>query len=84
MNFIDLRELSTNDCRTIVEQSGVTWPADESHESRLFRFQVRRIINAAFVLGYQSAKKHDAAVAQIMQAFEAGEPKERCEDGGRY
>lgn len=63
--FIDIRELDYDTVRDIVEQSGASWPADESRESRLFRFQVRRIATEAFRRGMQSRQALDAAVVGL-------------------
>lgn len=63
--FIDIRELDTDTVRDIVVQSGCVWPADESRESRLFRFQVRRIATEAFRRGMQSRQDLDAAASKM-------------------
>lgn len=61
--FITLRELDTDTVRDIVVQSGCEWPADDSRESRLFRFQIRRIATEAYRRGMAAGQKIDAAVA---------------------
>lgn len=63
--FIDIRELDYDTVRDIVEQSGAPWPADESRESRLFRFQVRRIATEAYRRGMQSRQDLDAAAVGL-------------------
>lgn len=63
--FIDIRELDADTVRDIVEQSGCEWPADDSRESRLFRFSVRRIATEAFRQGVCSGQKINAAVATM-------------------
>ncbi|HEX7387845.1 MAG TPA: hypothetical protein VF285_11320 [Castellaniella sp.] len=66
--FIDIRELDYDTVRDIVEQSGASWPADDSRESRLFRFQVRRIATEAFRRGAQARQDIDAAAAKMFAA----------------
>lgn len=63
--FIDIRELDYDTVRDIVVQSGCEWPADDSRESRLFRFRVRRIATEAFRRGMQSRQDLDAAVVGL-------------------
>lgn len=63
--FIDMRELDADTVRDIVVQSGCEWPADDSRESRLFRFRVRRIATEAFRRGVESGQKINAAVATM-------------------
>lgn len=63
--FIDLREMSTEQVRHIVTQSGVAWPADDSRESRLFRFQACRIVAEAYRRGVQDGQKINATVATM-------------------
>lgn len=63
--FIDIRELDTDTVRDIVQQSGCEWPTDDSRESRLFRFSVRRIATEAFRRGVSSGQKINAAVAAM-------------------
>ena len=57
--FIDLRELDIDVVRDIVQQAGVIWPDGQDSESRLFRFNARRIVNSAFARGVASRKKID-------------------------
>lgn len=61
--FIDLDEMTTDQVRHIVTQSGCAWPEDQSFESRLFRFQARRIVAEAYRRGVMDGKKINAAVA---------------------
>lgn len=63
--FIDLREMSTDQVRHIVTQAGVTWPTDDSRESRLFRFQARRIVAEAYRRGVLDGQKINTAVAAM-------------------
>jgi len=63
--FIDIRELDTDTVREIVMQAGCEWPADDFRESRLFRFQVRRIATEAFRRGMQSRQNLDAAIVGL-------------------
>lgn len=63
--FIDIRELDTDTAREIVVQSGCEWPADDSRESRFFRFRVRRIATEAYRRGVQDGQKINAAVATM-------------------
>lgn len=65
--FIDLRELDTDTVRDIVVQSGCEWPADDSRESRLFRFRVRRIATEAFRRGAASKARLDEVVATMFK-----------------
>ena len=60
-------EMDTQEVRRIVRQSGVDWPLDDSRESRLFRFQARRIVAAAFRQGMESGQKLNAVVATMFQ-----------------
>ena len=60
-------EMDTKEVRRIVRQSGVDWPLDDSRESRLFRFQARRIVAEAFRQGMESGKKLNAVVATMFQ-----------------
>lgn len=57
--FIDLRELDDDLVRDIVQQAGVIWPDGQDRESRLFRFNARRIVNSAFARGVDGRKKMD-------------------------
>lgn len=63
--FVDLSELDTDTVRDIVVQSGCEWPADDSRESRLFRFRVRRIATEAFRRGFSSANQINAIVERL-------------------
>ena len=60
-------EMDTKEVRRIVRQSGVDWPLDDSRESRLFRFQARRIVAEAFRQGMESGQKLNAVVATMFQ-----------------
>lgn len=60
-------EMDTEEVRRIVRQSGVDWPLDDSRESRLFRFQARRIVAEAFRQGMESGQKLNAVVATMFQ-----------------
>ena len=60
-------EMDTQEVRRIVIQSGVDWPLDDSRESRLFRFQARRIVAEAFRQGMESGQKLNAVVATMFQ-----------------
>lgn len=60
-------EMDTQEVRRIVRQSGVDWPLDDSRESRLFRFQARRIVAEAFRRGMESGQKLNAVVATMFQ-----------------
>lgn len=60
-------EMDTQEVRSIVRQSGVDWPLDDSRESRLFRFQARRIVAEAFRQGMESGQKLNAVVATMFQ-----------------
>lgn len=60
-------EMDTKEVRRIVRQSGVDWPLDDSRESRLFRFQARRIVAEAFRQGMESCQKLNAVVATMFQ-----------------
>lgn len=60
-------EMDTQEVRRIVRQSGVDWPLDDSRESRLFRFQARRIVAEAFRQGMESGQKLNAMVATMFQ-----------------
>lgn len=51
------QELPAEKVRQIVRDAGCDWPEDDSRESRLWRFNVRRIINAAWYRGFTD---HDA------------------------
>lgn len=75
--FIDIRELDYNSVREIVEQSGCDWPTDNSLESRLFRFRVRRIATEAFRRGVESGQKINAAVATM---FDDGAQEQGASD----
>ena len=65
--FIDLGEMDTETVRRIVQQSGVAWPEGEDRESRLFRFNARRIVAEAYRQGMESSQKINAAVATMFQ-----------------
>ena len=60
-------EMDTKEVCRIVRQSGVDWPLDDSRESRLFRFQARRIVAEAFRQGMESGQKLNAVVATMFQ-----------------
>lgn len=60
-------EMDTQEVSSIVRQSGVDWPLDDSRESRLFRFQARRIVAEAFRQGMESGQKLNAVVATMFQ-----------------
>ena len=59
-------ELDTDTVRKIVQQSGVAWPEGEDRESRLFRFNARRIVAEAFRQGVESGQKINTAVATML------------------
>ena len=65
--FIDLSELKTDTLRDIVVTSGVIWPDGDDRESRLFRFQARRIVAEALRQGMESGQKLNAVVATMSQ-----------------
>ena len=65
--FIDVSELKTDTLRDIVVTSGVIWPDGDDRESRLFRFQARRIVAEAFRQGMESGQKLNAVVATMSQ-----------------
>lgn len=46
------QELPAEKVRQIVRDAGCDWPEDDSRESRLWRFNVRMIINAAWHRGF--------------------------------
>lgn len=66
--FIDLRELDIDVVRDIVQQAGVIWPDGQDREARLFRFNARRIVNAAFARGVASRKRMDEVIAMAFRS----------------
>lgn len=46
------QELPAEKVRQIVRDAGCDWPEDGSRESRLWRFNVRRIVEAAWHRGF--------------------------------
>ena len=52
------QELPTEKVRQIVRDAGCDWPEDDSRESRLWRFNVRRIVEAAWHRGF-AAEDHN-------------------------
>lgn len=68
--FIDLAQMDADTVREIVQQSGVAWPAGDDSESRLFRFNARRIVAEAHRRGVADGQKINAAVARMFEKWQ--------------
>ena len=71
------QELPTYKVRQIVRDAGCDWPEDDSRESRLWRFNVRRIVNAAWHRGFADHARAQRAGEEAVRNMFGDEMEER-------
>lgn len=68
------QELPAEKVRQIVRDAGCDWPEDDSRESRLWRFNAHRIVNAAWHRGFADhAAVQRAGEEALREMFGGGE-----------
>lgn len=68
------QDLPVEKVRRIVRDAGCDWPEDDSRESRLWRFNVRRIVEAAWHRGFTDhAAVQRAGEEAVGKMFGGGE-----------
>lgn len=66
------QELPTEKVRQIVRDAGCDWPEDDSRESRLWRFNVHRVVNAAWHQGFADHAAVQRAGEEAMRKMFGG------------
>lgn len=67
------QELPAEKVRQIVCDAGCTWPEDDSRESRVWRFNVRRIVEAAWHRGFADHAAAQRAGEEAMKKMFGGD-----------
>lgn len=65
-------EIPVEKVRQIVRDAGCDWPEDDSRESRLWRFNVHRVVNAAWHQGFADHAAVQRAGEEAMRKMFGG------------